>query len=110
HYEEAQIPICGLWVMDKVTKAFTRMFTIKSPGMTYGRLIGFRKNGEAIMRALDYDLDCDDIDVGVSKLICKREVYEPSSGHNNAIGTKGSFDLIFMTSYTETLLLLDQPR
>ncbi|GKC54224.1 ribonuclease H-like domain-containing protein [Tanacetum coccineum] len=67
----------GVWMIkDATTKSFTKIFTVKPCGPSVRRgLLGFRKNGEAILATLA-DLDDDDDTQGSSLL----EVYDPCSG------------------------------
>ncbi|GJS81264.1 F-box domain containing protein [Tanacetum coccineum] len=66
------------------------------PGKT-DRASEFRKNGEAIRETED--------DTSVSNRL---EVYEPCSQHISDIGISGNCSLFAVTSYVETLLLLDR--
>ncbi|GKD39089.1 hypothetical protein Tco_1259296, partial [Tanacetum coccineum] len=95
----------GVWMIkDATTKSFTKIFTVKprSPSVRRG-LLGFRKNGEAILATLA-DLDDDDDTQGSSLL----EVYDPCSGRINDTGIGGIESPFSVSSYTSTLLLLDQ--
>ncbi|GKA40956.1 hypothetical protein Tco_0733549 [Tanacetum coccineum] len=60
-------------------------------------VLGFRNNGEVLL------VREDDNDKGYAV-----EVYEPSSGHINAVGINGKYDGFSVRSYTETLLLLHE--
>ncbi|GKG63329.1 hypothetical protein Tco_0640824, partial [Tanacetum coccineum] len=57
----------------------------------YNSVLGFRNNGEVVMK----------LDAGIA-------VYEPSSGHINGVGINGKQCTFCVTSYMETLLLLDE--
>ncbi|GJX85175.1 putative pentatricopeptide repeat-containing protein [Tanacetum coccineum] len=95
----------GVWMIkDATTKSFTKIFTIKPRGPSVKRgLLGFRKNGEAILATLA-DLDDDDDTQGSSLL----EVYDPCSGRINDTGIGGIESPFSVSPYTSTLLLLDQ--
>ncbi|GKE38285.1 hypothetical protein Tco_1461690 [Tanacetum coccineum] len=98
------------WVMkvDGVARSFTKMFNIEPIFSKYYKVLELRKNGEAIIetRYAPGDGDVDPI----------LQVYDPCSGHVNDIripwsghddiGETESFFSI--SSYMETLLLLDQ--
>ncbi|GKD32594.1 putative F-box domain-containing protein [Tanacetum coccineum] len=97
---------CGVWMMDFATKSFSKMFTVKVPGqLLYNGVLGFRKNGEVIIKAKD------DNKYGLA-------AYEPSSGRVKGIqihggikeyGNYGKYGtLVKVTPYMESLLLLDQ--
>nr|GEX39877.1 hypothetical protein [Tanacetum cinerariifolium] len=95
YYEEGEITVCGVWVMkdDGVTKDFTKMFTVKVPGKSVDDgVLGFRKNGEAIIEIKGQ---------GIFE-------YDSSSGSVNDIGIDGDYGSFFVSSYMETLLLLDE--
>ncbi|GJV30432.1 F-box domain containing protein, partial [Tanacetum coccineum] len=95
YYNEDEIAVCGIWMMkDGVTGSFAKTFTVKVPGKT-DRVSEFRKNGEAIRETED--------DTKVSRL----EVYEPCSQHISDFGISGNCSFA-VTSYVETLLLLDR--
>ncbi|MFS8028975.1 putative F-box domain-containing protein [Helianthus anomalus] len=87
-----------VWVMkDGVPKLFEKLFTISSHS-SYGSLYyvrGFRKTGEALVELLDRP--------SIRTLVA----YEPYSKSIKNIGTSEKH--IYVYSYTETLLLLDQP-
>ncbi|GKE79488.1 F-box domain containing protein, partial [Tanacetum coccineum] len=68
---------CGVWMMDFATKSFSKMFTVKVPGqLLYNGVLGFRKNGEVIIKAKD------DNKYGLA-------AYEPSSGRVKGIQIHG---------------------
>ncbi|GKD62366.1 hypothetical protein Tco_1299875, partial [Tanacetum coccineum] len=53
-----EVTVCGVWMMDFVTKSFTKMFTIKQPKGKWAYLglygvLGFRKNGEVIIEVME---------------------------------------------------------
>ncbi|GJS81267.1 putative F-box domain-containing protein [Tanacetum coccineum] len=97
YYKEDEIAVCGIWMMkDGVTGSFAKMFTVKVPGRT-DRVSEFRKNGEAI-RETEND----------TRVSSRLEVYEPCSQHINDIEISGNCSSFAVTSYVETLLLLDR--
>ncbi|GJS73696.1 retrotransposon protein, putative, ty1-copia subclass [Tanacetum coccineum] len=99
YYDEVRV--CGVWIMDFVTKSFTKMFTIKQPTCKWPYhglfgVLGFRKNGEVIIELED----------GLNKSTL--EVYEPSSGRINGIRINAQSYTQSVSLYQETLLLLDE--
>ncbi|MFS7927911.1 putative F-box domain-containing protein [Helianthus anomalus] len=88
-------PFCDIWMMLKngVPKpSFTKLFTVND--VRVNSMIGFRKNGQPIMdrtKTHGYDGEL--------------EVYELCSERINGLGIYGSD--FMMTSYTESLLLLN---
>nr|XP_043632961.1 putative F-box protein At3g52320 [Erigeron canadensis] len=90
--------LCTVWVMeDIVTKSFSRLYTIEVPMPSWHMVLGFRKSGEAIMKA-HY----------AGEIVGTIEVYEPCSEHISKLGIYGDYGSFFVSSYMETLLLLDQ--
>ncbi|XP_076900893.1 F-box protein CPR1-like [Bidens hawaiensis] len=84
-----------VWMMeDGDSKLFTNVFTINIPHISSSPL-EFRRNGELMMRMID---DTEESSVLV--------VYEPFSKRINDLGIKGR-DSLFVSSYTESLILLD---
>uniref|UniRef100_UPI001CB96439 F-box protein At1g30790-like n=1 Tax=Erigeron canadensis TaxID=72917 RepID=UPI001CB96439 len=80
-YKEDEKRVCDVWMMMKhgVPKSFTKLYTIKAPHLSAStRVLGFRKNGEPIINA-----DTEYI-------------------------SNGNIGPIFVNTYTETLLLLDE--
>ncbi|GKD71218.1 F-box domain containing protein [Tanacetum coccineum] len=99
YYDEGEESVCGVWTRkDGTNKPFTKIYTIKVKGKElYGRVLGFRNNGEVVIE-LDDNYEESSI-----------EVYEPSSGHINGVGINGAQRAYFCArSYMETLLLLDE--
>lgn len=87
-----------VWKMENdVSKSFTQLYNINKLDDLVTKLLGFRKNGELIMTTID---DCEES----GELL----VYEPDSKQINYVGVLGDCDLFFVSSYTESLLLLDQ--
>ncbi|GKE05675.1 F-box domain containing protein [Tanacetum coccineum] len=99
HIKESEMWVCGVWMKkDGVNKPFTKMYTIKVEGkQVFNRLLGFRNNGEVVMEMADDDFQESQI-----------EVYEPSSGRINSVGISGERRTFCVSSYMETLLLLDE--
>ncbi|KAJ0555359.1 putative F-box associated domain, type 1 [Helianthus annuus] len=86
---------CNVWMMLKngvSQPSFTKLFTLTD--VDVDSMIGFRKNGQPIMdhsKTRGFD--------------CELKVYEPCSKRINGLGIYGS--AFMMTSYTESLLLLN---
>nr|GEW06508.1 sugar carrier protein A [Tanacetum cinerariifolium] len=80
HDDYDEVRICRVWVMDFVTKSFTKMFNIEKPKGKWPYhglcgVLGFRKNGEVIIEVMED---------GINK--SRLDVYKPSSGRINGIG------------------------
>ncbi|XP_076918958.1 putative F-box protein At1g47790 [Bidens hawaiensis] len=91
---------CDVWKILKnggPKSSFTKLFTVTLK-LEDGRIIGFRKNGQPIIRQWYRRGD-----------ICRREleVYDPRSERIIDLGIYGS--ALSMASYTESLLLLNYP-
>ena len=98
-YGEGEMSVCDVWMRkDGVNKPFTKIYTIKFEGKSFNRVLGFRNNGEVVMEMADDDLS------GKSHI----EVYAPLSGRFNSVGISGEYNTFTVSSYMETLLLLDQ--
>ncbi|KAJ0903547.1 putative F-box domain-containing protein [Helianthus annuus] len=88
---------CNVWMMLKngVSRpSFTKLFTLTDVDVDVDSMIGFRKNGQPIIdhsKTRGFD--------------CELKVYEPCSKRINGLGIYGS--AFMMTSYTESLLLLN---
>nr|XP_043632958.1 F-box protein CPR1-like [Erigeron canadensis] len=90
--------VCAVWMMkDIVTKSFTKLYTIKAPSPSSKMVLGSRRSGEPIMET-HYE--------GEKAAIL--EVYEPCSEHITKLGIFGEDCSFFVSSYMETLFLLDQ--
>ncbi|XP_022010361.1 F-box/kelch-repeat protein At3g23880 isoform X1 [Helianthus annuus] len=94
--------IYDVWMMeDGVPKLFTKLYTIHAP---YARIIGvheIRKSGELVMEVMEDDWKAKSL-----------VVYEPNLKRISNLGiSRGPNDVgqIYVHSYMETLLLLDQP-
>ncbi|XP_076882900.1 F-box protein CPR1-like [Bidens hawaiensis] len=91
--------VCDAWMSENgVSKSsFTKLFTFQdnsSNASKFYRIIGFRTNGQPIIKLKQ-----------IPPMVKELEVYDPRSKHLNGIGIYGySFE---MTSYTESLLLLN---
>lgn len=102
HDNYDEVRVCGVWMMDFVTKSFTKMFTIKQPTDKWPYhglfgVLGFRKNGEVIIEVREDDIKK-----------ARLEVCEPSSGRINDIGINGKSYKQSVSLYPETLLLLNE--
>jgi hypothetical protein len=95
--EEAGREVCSVWKMmeDGESKSFTKLYTINTTHVIK-HIHGFRKSGEAIVETENNP---------------QRDLfaYEPDqSKHINYIGISGMEYVFSVSSYFETLLLLDQ--
>jgi F-box interacting protein len=98
YYYEGEMSVCGVWMRkDGVNKPFTKIYTINFEGKSFNRVLGFRNNGEVVMEMADDDSKKSQI-----------EVYEPLSGRFNNVGISGKHHKFTVSSYAETLLLLDE--
>ncbi|KAJ0495133.1 putative F-box domain-containing protein [Helianthus annuus] len=91
--------VSHVWVMkDGVSKLFEKLFTISghSPDGSLDSVRGFRKTGEALVELQAHP--------GSIRTLA---AYEPYSKAINNLGVSGRDISVY--SYTETLLLLDQP-
>nr|XP_043632955.1 F-box protein At5g18160-like [Erigeron canadensis] len=98
---DADKQVCGVWMMveDGVSKSFTKLFTINTPDTSLRtKVIGFRKNDQPIMET---PID----EYGISSSI---EVYEPRTRTITNLWINGELGSFYLSSYTESLLLLDQ--
>ncbi|GKC45626.1 putative F-box domain-containing protein [Tanacetum coccineum] len=98
---EDETLICDVWRMkDGVTKSFTKMFSLKTLNLNEieadREILGFRKNGEAITERL------------YGQVGSRFEVYDPSSQRIDSIRIAGNVSSFLLTSYIETILLLDE--
>ncbi|KAJ0449761.1 putative F-box domain-containing protein [Helianthus annuus] len=94
-------PDYSVWMMeDGVPKSFTKLYTIHAPDATIMKIHEFRKSGELVMEVIEDDRK-------PRSLV----VYEPNLKHisNFAISRETNRVDIYVHSYMETLLLLDQP-
>ncbi|XP_076932332.1 F-box protein At5g65850-like [Bidens hawaiensis] len=95
-------PKYEVWKMENgVSKSFMRLYTINEPNELLhipSFPLEFRRNGE-LMMGVDADDDGED-----ARLV----VYQPLSGDINGLGFKGRSYSLHVSSYTESLLLLDQ--
>nr|GEX27632.1 hypothetical protein [Tanacetum cinerariifolium] len=82
----------SVWMRkDGENKPFTKIYTVKVEDRSvYHTVLGFRKNGEAVLEVRGFCREETEIDV-----------YGPSSGRINTFSVR---------SYMETLLLLDEPN
>ncbi|GJU79872.1 putative F-box domain-containing protein [Tanacetum coccineum] len=101
---------CVVWMMNHGDSvSFTKLFNINTPcGSLYG-VLGFKRNGEPIIKK-----KVDDCKTSVTLEDCEPssvtlEVYEPSSKQTNALGIRAkSRSSSFVCFYRETPMLLDQ--
>ncbi|MFS8019986.1 hypothetical protein Hanom_Chr15g01410271 [Helianthus anomalus] len=94
-------PVIYVWMMqDDVPKTFTKLFSVNSntPDALLVYVRGFRKTGEPIIEIVKKVF-------GTGELA----VYEPYSKHIHNYGIIGSYFSFIVSSYMETLLLIDQP-
>ncbi|KAF5762783.1 putative F-box domain-containing protein [Helianthus annuus] len=95
-------PVYDVWMMeDGVPKSFTKLFTFHVPDAIITCVHGFRKSGEVVMEVIEDDWE-------VRSLV----VYEPNLKRITNLGISHSANdvsKIYVHSYMETLLLLDQP-
>ncbi|KAK1413539.1 hypothetical protein QVD17_35314 [Tagetes erecta] len=91
-----------VWMMeDGVPKTFTKLFVIRKPypPIVYVFVRGFRKTGEPLVQTEEYPPS--------PRLL---GVYDPVSKRVHNIEIDGIHKSFSVHSYTETLLLLDQPN
>ncbi|MFS8014185.1 putative F-box associated interaction domain-containing protein [Helianthus anomalus] len=94
-------PVYSVWMMeDGVPKSFTKLYTIHAPDATIMKIHEFRKSGELVMEVIDDDREARSL-----------VVYDPSLKHISNLGiSRETHNVgIYVHSYMETLLLLDQP-
>nr|GEX85037.1 putative F-box domain-containing protein [Tanacetum cinerariifolium] len=70
YYLEGEASVCGVWTRkDGANEQFIKIYTVKVEGKSlYGRVLGFRNNGDVVIEVVDDD------HFGDSEI----EVYEPS--------------------------------
>ncbi|XP_071717862.1 putative F-box protein At5g62660 [Rutidosis leptorrhynchoides] len=90
-----------VWLLDNVSKSFIKLYTFTLPNRW--KVVGFRDNDQLIIEKGDeYS-----VDNGVRRYVAELVAYEPDSKQFNKLGfNAGCYSC---TSYTESLLLLDQP-
>nr|GFA58527.1 hypothetical protein [Tanacetum cinerariifolium] len=100
-YNREEDSVCSVWMRkDGENKPFTKIYTVKVEDTSvYHTVLGFRKNGEAVLEVRGFFREETEIDV-----------YEPSSGRINNVGIVGKHATFSVRSYMETLLLLDEPN
>ncbi|GKD66305.1 putative F-box domain-containing protein [Tanacetum coccineum] len=85
-----------VWIMKNGDpKSFTRLYTIDMPAENIVSVLGFRKSGEPIIEMKR--------DKNESEII----VYQPNTYQIRYTGIVGQLGTFFVSSYIETLLLLD---
>ncbi|KAF5762781.1 putative F-box domain-containing protein [Helianthus annuus] len=93
--------VYSVWmIQDGVPKSFTKLFTFHSPDATILKIHEFRKSGELVMEVIDDDRKARSL-----------VVYERNLKHISNLGiSRETHNVgIYVHSYMETLLLLDQP-
>nr|XP_043626726.1 putative F-box protein At1g32420 [Erigeron canadensis] len=102
---ETQKNVCAIWMMleDGAEKSFTKLYTISTQDTLF-RVLGFRKSGKPIVGTRIVD---DERGMGVLL-----SVYDPHSRNIDGLATHrlSTYTTLFVSSYTETLLLLDHPN
>ncbi|GJW59027.1 hypothetical protein Tco_0105758, partial [Tanacetum coccineum] len=94
--KNAKNPVYSVWMMeDGVLKSFPKLFTINTLGASIKTILEFRKNGDIIVETPIKDYEA------------AFEVYEPCSELINGLGIRGEVGSFNVSSYMETLLLLD---
>ncbi|CAH1435494.1 unnamed protein product [Lactuca virosa] len=95
---QSEFEVCDVWIMDNdVLHSFTKLYTI-NPGYESIRILGFTNSGEPMMVVFGEDY----------KEPASLVVYEPNSKHIRDIGIHAEYASSLVSSYMETLLLLDQ--
>ncbi|GJR87563.1 hypothetical protein Tco_0211574 [Tanacetum coccineum] len=93
---DAKNPVYSVWMMeDGVLKSFAKIFTINTHDASIKTILGFRKNGDII------------VETSIKDYEAALEVYEPCSEHIIGVGNHGEVGSFNVSSYMETLLLLD---
>nr|XP_043632933.1 F-box/kelch-repeat protein At3g06240-like [Erigeron canadensis] len=94
---DAEKQVCGVWIMveDGVSKLFTKLFTINT---FETKVLGFSKNDRPIMENV----------IAKDGVAASLVVYESSTGAIENVWIIGKRDSFSASSYTETLLLLDE--
>nr|XP_043632957.1 putative F-box protein At3g10240 [Erigeron canadensis] len=99
-YDDVKKQGCDVWMMvdNGASKSFTKLFTINIPSLPSlsTEVLGFRKNDQPIMQTAGY------------RHPASLELYEPRTGTIKKTGINLEEGSYFLSSYTETLLLLDQ--
>ena len=89
--------VCGVWKIEH-DGSCTKLFTFSTNDGSIRSILGFRKNGELVMKTQKT----------VHERFARFEVYEPCSKRiKNNLWIDGINSSFFMSSYKETLLLLD---
>ncbi|XP_071735072.1 F-box/kelch-repeat protein At3g23880-like [Rutidosis leptorrhynchoides] len=100
---EVEGQVCGVWMMehDGVSRSFTKLFTIGPPDACIRRVLGFRKNGIPILE-VEVEVKSNN-GRNLSDIVA---YYEPNF---HLVMCGGIIrNMSFVSSYVETLLLLDQ--
>ncbi|XP_071709294.1 uncharacterized protein [Rutidosis leptorrhynchoides] len=100
-YKKGNQQVCDVWIMKHgVPNSFDKLFTFKAPKESWYHVLGFRKNGEPILSRLVANVYSFEVYGPCSKEFNDLEVF----GNGYALGE------ITVDSFTETLLLIDQPN
>nr|GEU42596.1 zinc finger, CCHC-type [Tanacetum cinerariifolium] len=80
YYLDGEASVCGVWTSkDGANELFTKIYTVKVEGQSlYRRVLGFRNNGEVVIKVYDDNYEESTI-----------KVYEPLSGDINGVGING---------------------
>ncbi|KAJ0628437.1 putative F-box domain-containing protein [Helianthus annuus] len=90
--------IIEVWMMENGdSKSFTKVFTIDKPSYCLSRPLEFRWNGELMMRMENNTGDFEGL-----------IAYDPFSEHINDLGIESQCHTLAVTSYTESLILINQ--
>ncbi|KAM0053510.1 putative F-box domain-containing protein [Helianthus debilis subsp. tardiflorus] len=90
--------IIEVWMMENGdSKSFTKVFTIDKPSYCLSRPLEFRWNGELMMRMEN--------STGEFEVLIE---YDPFSEHINDPGIESQCHTLAVTSYTESLILINQ--
>ncbi|GKC11305.1 hypothetical protein Tco_1008087, partial [Tanacetum coccineum] len=89
--------LVGVWKMEHDC-SFAKLFTFNTPERSITKILGFRKNDELVMETREEQFWFFDYVV---------EVYQPWSRNIIRFPIYGQRDSFFISSYKETLLLLD---
>lgn len=103
---QSEFEVCDVWIMDNdVLHSFTKLYTI-NPRYDIIRILGFTNSGEPMMQVFKTQSI-------LGSWGCHTEpasvvVYEPNSKQIRDIGIRTECASSLVSSYMETLLLLDQ--
>ncbi|XP_071717872.1 F-box only protein 8-like [Rutidosis leptorrhynchoides] len=92
--------VYNVWLMDHVSKSFIKLFNVTLPEMW--KVVGFRDNEQLIIQKTEKHL----VEKGLPQYVTELVAYKPNSEHFNDLGLYVGCSSV--SSYTESLLLLDQ--